>query len=364
MKEKILDHLVVGSGLSGLIFAKEYLKKKRKVNIISGNVNIENYKNKTNFKFKNILPPQFKKKIDFIKNYFFLNQIKFDEKKCNILGTLEFGGISNYWGLQIDKNIDNEIQNLSLKTQKEIKNSFVDLLKENNLMGNYETYKNNYILSDFFEKFLDNKKKENFFQVDKPILAISNKYSNSYLSKINNNKITKLIPNNLKKKISNRIVFYDFAVKFLRKKGNLIYVYCNDGKKTRVLITKKIILACGTIATTKLILDYLNVKKAILIKHHSRLTTMYVSKKKLISSLKFTPGIIQIRNLKYKFTSDLRPSNNQIINNALKAYPFLNLLKPIFLMFKNNLLFSNTLLSSKYSNLFIKKKMIFIIFIP
>ena len=35
MPNKINDILVVGSGLSGLIFAEEYLKKNKKINLIS-----------------------------------------------------------------------------------------------------------------------------------------------------------------------------------------------------------------------------------------------------------------------------------------------------------------------------------------
>ncbi len=35
MSEKVFDILVVGSGLSSLVFAEEYLKKKKNIDIIS-----------------------------------------------------------------------------------------------------------------------------------------------------------------------------------------------------------------------------------------------------------------------------------------------------------------------------------------
>ena len=52
------------------------------------------------------------------KRLLFFNNIKV--KKIVIFGSLEFGGLSNYWGLQIDKNIFPDISNLSKRTQKKL----------------------------------------------------------------------------------------------------------------------------------------------------------------------------------------------------------------------------------------------------
>ena len=46
-----------------------------------------------------------------VKNYFISNNLQVDEN-CKILGLLEFGGLSNYWGLQVDKDISEDIKHL------------------------------------------------------------------------------------------------------------------------------------------------------------------------------------------------------------------------------------------------------------
>ena len=53
-------------------------------------------------------------------------------------------------GLQIDPNILNDIKNLSSKTKKEISQSFIELLKEFNLAGKYQNYKNSFKEDNFF----------------------------------------------------------------------------------------------------------------------------------------------------------------------------------------------------------------------
>ena len=61
MSDKVFDILIVGSGLSSLIFAEEYLKKKSKLHMISpsfNNKNINVSKLKVDYK---TLPPQLKR---------------------------------------------------------------------------------------------------------------------------------------------------------------------------------------------------------------------------------------------------------------------------------------------------------------
>ena len=50
-------------------------------------------------------------------DYFSLNKVIIDEN-TKFFGSLEFGGLSNYWGLQIDKNIEKDISHFSKKNQK------------------------------------------------------------------------------------------------------------------------------------------------------------------------------------------------------------------------------------------------------
>ena len=121
--------VVVGSGLTSLNFIDEFLKKNKTIDVISPDFKYEldgsNNLNKHLFK---IFPtPGIKKKIRKVKNYFTSNKINVD-KNCNVLGSLEFGGLSNYWGLQVDKDIDEDIKHLKSKTIKSIKYFFLNYL--------------------------------------------------------------------------------------------------------------------------------------------------------------------------------------------------------------------------------------------
>ncbi len=161
------------------------------------------------------------------------------------------------------------------------------------------------------------------------------------------------IYNNLKKKIK----IHNCFVEKIKKEKNLIHLYCSNKKNKKEFLTKKLILAAGTLATTKLVMEYLGVKNEVAIKHHPRLISVYFTKNKISSNLDVTPGLFQIKS-KQKgnvFSGDIRPANEMILDMSLKIYSFLKPLKFILLLFKNYILFSNNLLGSKFSNLYIKK---------
>ena len=72
MSEKIFDILVVGSGLSSMSFIEEYLKKKKKINIISPSFKKDSI-NKTFIRPDDKgLPPQFKKNFSKIAPFWYL----------------------------------------------------------------------------------------------------------------------------------------------------------------------------------------------------------------------------------------------------------------------------------------------------
>ena len=86
MPKKIFDILVVGSGLSGLTFAEEYLKKNRTLNFISPTLK-KNTSEDTKYKLDyKALPPQFKKNFNKIEDFFDYNKFKFYKKNCSLLG--------------------------------------------------------------------------------------------------------------------------------------------------------------------------------------------------------------------------------------------------------------------------------------
>ena len=129
-----LDTVIVGSGLSALNFVDTYSKNKKKVDVISPIDNLE-IRNKKNIKI-GPLPPQMYNKKRQVLNYFEANNL-INSKESKILGSLNFGGLSNYWGLQIDNYINLDNENLKAKTKNEIQKTFFYLLKEYNLIGKF-----------------------------------------------------------------------------------------------------------------------------------------------------------------------------------------------------------------------------------
>ena len=55
------------------------------------------------------------------------------------------------------------------------------------------------------------------------------------------------------------------------------------------------------------------------------------------------------------FAADLRPGNKLITNSIIEAFPILSPFKIIINFLRSRLLFSNILLDSSFSNIFLKK---------
>ena len=361
-QNKILDLVIVGSGLSSLNFIDSYLSnqsnKKKKIHIISPN--FQNELNEVEENNINFLPSQMKEKKIFVKNFFFSNNLII-HKSCNIIGSLNSGGLSNYWGLQIDNYFFNDQKELKKKKFTEIENEFVSFLEKYKLFGSFYSkkkivYKNDYKTS--FDKFLNIK--NSYFNFEKPILGFfSNKKNKSNLNKINENK-ERLVPKNFikKSKIKDKIISYNFYVDKIIKKKELIEITLKNKNEIKIILCKKIVFAAGTLATTKILMNYLNINYPVRIKHHPRMFALFISRKKINSNLDFTPSLLQIINTsrKKKFAADLRPGNKQIIDSMTEAFPFLFPIKFILNFFRKRMLFSNILYSPSISNLFIKKR--------
>lgn len=350
--KKNFDIIVVGSGLSSLAFVNTLLDKKKSIHVISPkNKNRRNADiNKHVYKF---LPPQMIKEKNKVNNYFIYNKLEVD-KNCKVFGSLEFGGLSNYWALQIDQNFDKDLSHLSKKVKQDISKSFQELfLKKKN---------NNFISSKNFKKmkFLQLFKNDKKIAIDYPILGFFNKKNKDLNFENLNEKKDKLVPSNfynnyLKKK---KIFFHDFSVDKIIKKKGIINLICKKGNQTKIFKTKKLILGSGTLATTQLIANFLNYKNEIKIKHHPRLFSLYFSKIKWKNNLSFQPSIMHLKqkNNSSLFTADFRPGNEIIIEALVKLNWFLKPVKFILNYFRQNLIFSNIFLSSKYSNLFMRVK--------
>ena len=349
MSKNIFDILVVGSGLSSMIFSEEYLKTKKKIHLISPSFKKkykDNLLKKINYRS---LPPQLKKNFNKIEDYFDYNKIYFNKKNCSLLGSLEFGGLSNYWGLQIDKDINEDLNCFGNKIKNEILECFTEILKEKSLSGKFRNFNNEFKINEFYEKVIKkNEKKFKNLKIEKSIIALNQ----------NGKNIKQLVPDLILKKIRNKIVFHNYCVENITKKKNLIYLHCVNEKQKKVFITKKLVLGAGTLVTTKLLMQFLNINKEVPIKHHPRLISVYLARNKISSSMKFTPGLFQIKSRKKNdiFSGDIRPANKMILDMSLKIYNIFKPLKSLFMLFKNYILFSNNLLGTDFSNLYIKKK--------
>ena len=72
-------------------------------------------------------------------------------------------------------------------------------------------------------------------------------------------------------------------------------------------------------------MNYLNIKKEVKIKHHPRLLSVFLSRKKLNYNMNFTPSLLQIifNSSKDHFTADLRPGNKLITKSIIDAFPIM-----------------------------------------
>ena len=359
MKKKIYDILVIGTGLSSLTFIDAFLENNNSINIISFNKSKKKFPQIDNNHILKILPPQMIGEDKQVMDYFSLNKIIID-KNTKFFGSLEFGGLSNYWGLQIDKNIERDISHFSKKTQKKIKESFYEILNKLKLLGKVDNkYKNIFIKDKYIDQKFFKKSKE--LISDEPLLAFQKKGNKKgiNLNLINEEK-DKLTPLNLfNKNLKNKkIIFHNFFVEKIQNCKEGLKLYCSNGEKKEIFITKKLVLGCGTLITTKLIMDYLNIKREVKIFHHPRLFSVYFSKKKWKNKMKFQPSHFHLKLKKNPllFTADFRPGNKIIIEAIVKFKKFLNPIKFFLNAIREYFIFSNIFFNPKFSNLYLKKR--------
>mgnify|MGYP001370738881 FL=1 len=140
------------------------------------------------------------------------------------------------------------------------------------------------------------------------------------------------------------------------KKG-IVELKCLDKNKIkRTIFAKKVIFGCGTIVTTKLILKFLKIKNEVKIKHHPRLVSVFFSKRKIKNTNYLNAAQLHMRSKSKKnsFIVDFRTGTQTIVDSAVKLKTYLMPIKFILNYFKNFLVFSNILLDSSFSNLFIR----------
>ena len=354
--KKTVDVIVVGSGLSALNFIDTYLDKHKKIHIISP----KKLKKINNVNNKRVLPAQMKNEQNDVDKYFYYNSFSL-KKNCRALGVLNNGGMSNYWGLQMDNQFYKDQKNIKTKLFRNIEENFKTFLIKYGLVGQFKQnekiiYNNNFDIPEFLRKIL--KLKHSNLKCEKPILAFLSK--NLKKNNLNNikEKQSKLTSQNFFNKIKKKgkIFSHNCYVEKIYKKAKKIKIVCKDyNHKKIIFLANKVIFASGTIATTKIIIDFLNINKEIKIKHHQRLFSVFLARKPLKYNLDFTPSLLQIKSKSGKFCADLRPGNKLITESVIDAYPFYWPIKFLLNFTRDRMIFSNILLDSSHSNVFIKK---------
>ena len=152
-------------------------------------------------------------------------------------------------------------------------------------------------------------------------IFIAFQFKNIILNFINEKKDSLTATNFFKKNLKNkRIIFHNYFVEKIVKDKKNIILKCSNGSKNKSFTTKKLVLGCGTLITTKLIMDYLKIKTEIKINHHPRLFSLYFSKKKWTNKMNFQPSHfhLKLRKNPTLFTADFRPGNRLIIDAIIK----------------------------------------------
>lgn len=336
----IYDVLIAGSGLSSMAFLSSFVKKKKKVYVISP-IRKKKVKSVNNSHITTNLPPQYLNKKNEIDNYFYWNNIAVNETSY-LIGSLGYGGLSNSWGYQIEKDFERDISHFSKKNQKLIKESFNFLFKENQ--------KKKTSKKGIFKDLLNIKFKNFFFKRTDIARLTNDKNSISLVENKMNSK--SFFDYYLKNK---NIIFLDYVIKKIVKKNKLIELHIIDNKNTRKKIyAKKLILGTGTIVTTKLILDYLNINDEIRIGHHPRIIFSFLSRKPIRLKQKIESEIKAFSIKNKKFVVDFRSNATSIMDIIKKNFknPFVSLFLNIF---KKRLIFSNVFITSINSSLYMKK---------
>ena len=351
------DIIVIGSGLSALSFFDALELKNRKVAVISYHNN-ENknydYPRKLNI-LKKYLPPRFSlddENINDVKKYFLKNNIIFD-KDVSIFGYLNDGGVSNYWGCSCQfPNVD-EINFLKNDKKKKLIEAFQKIYKKYNFSGNFNLKDKNQINNS---KKIDN----SFLEIIKNNINDDvNFYENCVaVDNINN---LKFIPKNYKKTIYDKATHLNYFVKKISKEKDFFILNCTNNDKEMLVKTKKLVLATGTLVTTKLVSDMLNYNETIKIAHNPMLLGFFITKSNLKND-NFSPSLLaaDVKSSTEEINSlaNFRGSNNLIKQKILNNYFFMKnpFSKKIYDHFEKKLLFVNLYLDSKFGNLEFDRK--------
>ena len=321
---------IIGSGINSYFFIKTILKKGYEVNLIDSDLNIEDIK-QNKIKYNNNISPKIRLK-NFeqnIETYKIYN--KFIYRNFDNQSALSIGGLSNIWGGTLYKFNDND-----LKKNK---------LEDYNL---YDFIKN----IDNKKFFLKKQKPDNFFENNINKNKFDTKYNDLLLFQNNE-------PFSVKEKIKDLIK--EDKIKFISgfvdniSKNNDIYTISIRSKNIKHSLTvKKLVLAAGSLSSTKLLMKLLKINTIRLLCTPSNQSIFISTRKQVEVSLNslltfkqknqtdIVSNIFPLKGLNSRFFLDYIKMNLKIM------VPFINFLKQYMYGIY-------TYYSSDYSNIKIKK---------
>ena len=249
-----------------------------------------------------------------VEQYFVKNNIILDDK-ISIFGSLNPGAYQIIGG-SCEFLEQNDIKFLNKKNRKILTQLFSKIYEENNFSGqigfkNLKSFNNN----------IKNKNKT----FNKIITNLSNQKFNFFDNCIAQNSKTKKIlsPNILLNKKNSRFEKLQYFVYKIQKLNNSYLVYCENNRKKIIIKTKKLILAAGTISTTKLICEMLNINKSLRVFHNPMLFGLFLLKEKIpldnFSSSKLACKIFSKNQTNYS-TVNFRSSSPIIKNKILNDF--------------------------------------------
>jgi len=227
---------IIGSGINSYYFIKNILKRGAKINLIDFNVN--NTQRNLNKKFKSNVSPkiQLKNFQSNVESYKDLNN--FDYINFDTQSALSIGGLSNVWGGTVYKFNEKDLWRNNLE-KFELSNYIKNVSDD-------EIFLKKPLYDEYFEKNINKKNykiKYNFNLVDKNENPINVK-----------NKILDLVT---KKKIN----LIEGFVENIKKNNNHYDIVLIHKNKKVTFRSKKLILAAGTLSTSKILMKLLKIKR-------------------------------------------------------------------------------------------------------
>jgi len=376
MKE--FDLVIVGNGISSFSFLNKLIKnpkynKNKKICIISYNNQKSININKVHKKYAkdNLIVGSNNSVVQSFQNYLHKNNLSI-EKDLSIFGSLESGGVSNRWGMNLQLCNKKDLFFLNEKNKSLIFKNFEEIYNDYGFSGHFldnvdfKTY--NQTVDQIFKDILKDKisseisfnssanaisKRENLKN-----FTICNSKNNSCWTNCLSN--STFVPKNIFKEILNKlkIEYMNLFVEEINKEENFFRLKCNFNDNIEYIKTKKLVLASGTISTTRLILKFLKYKSPINLRHNPMLFSLYLAKKKVIQNLRYWQSQVSFRtvyeneNQDYSVDGSLRSSNIEILKKTTQMLGMKNKIFPkVLSLIDKYFIFSNIYLDSTHSNL-------------